>query len=87
MLEKVKLALRISTNAFDSELQDLIYAAYLDLGLSGIGPDHTDPLYARAVITYCKMHFGSPDEFDRLARSYHSMKSALGVSPDYLEGD
>jgi hypothetical protein len=31
MLEKVKLALRITTNAFDSELNDLINAAYDDL--------------------------------------------------------
>ena len=31
MLEKVKLALRITTNAFDSELTELIAAAQIDL--------------------------------------------------------
>ena len=32
MLTKVKLALRVTTDAFDSELNDLIDAAKLDLG-------------------------------------------------------
>ena len=35
MLEKVKLALRITTPAFDSELSDLILAALADLGIAG----------------------------------------------------
>ena len=33
MLEKVKMALRISTDAFDQELTDLIAAAQQDLAL------------------------------------------------------
>ena len=36
MLEKVKLALRIVTAAFDSEINDLIDAALADLGLAGV---------------------------------------------------
>ena len=36
MLESVKLALRISTNAFDDEISDLIDAALLDLGVAGV---------------------------------------------------
>ena len=33
MLARVKLALRITTNAFDDELNGLIRAAMMDLGL------------------------------------------------------
>mgnify|MGYP000672228719 CR=1 FL=1 len=44
MLEKVKLALRITTDAFDSEIQDLIDAALADLGIAGVTPDHYDKL-------------------------------------------
>ena len=64
MIEKVKLALRIKTDAFDSEIQDLIDAALDDLGLAGVvSADDTDPLIIRAVITYCKANFGAPDEY------------------------
>lgn len=78
MLEKVKLALRIVTNAFDNELNDLIDAAKLDLGVAGvIVPSQIDALVNQAIITYCKMHFGQPDEYDRLKRSYDEQKAQL----------
>lgn len=78
MLEKVKLALRIVTNAFDNELNDLIDAAKLDLGVAGvIVPSPIDALVNQAIITYCKMHFGQPDEYDRLKRSYDEQKAQL----------
>ena len=71
MLSKVKLALRITTNAFDSELTDLIAAAQLDLGVAGvIVPTTIDELVTRAIITYCKMSFGLPEDYDRLKKSY-----------------
>ena len=58
-LDKVKMALRITTTAYDSELTDLIEAAKLDMGIAGvILPSSLDELCSRAVITYCKMHFG-----------------------------
>ena len=36
LLAPVKLALRITTDAFDSEITDLIQAAMLDLGVAGV---------------------------------------------------
>lgn len=86
MLEKVKLALRITTNAFDSELTDLINAALLDLGIAGVNEftaETTDALVIRAVITYCKLHFGEPDEFDRLKASYDEQKAQLSMAKGY----
>lgn len=79
MLNKVKLALRIVSDAFDSELTDLISAACADLGVVGVtaSTDTSDPLLVRAIITYCKMHFGEPDEYDRLKASYDEQKSQL----------
>lgn len=66
MLEKVKLALRITTTAFDGEIEDLISAALADLGIAGvITEEQDDPLITRAVITFCKANFGEPDEYDR----------------------
>ena len=41
MLEDVKAILRISNNAFDAEIEDLIEAAKIDLKLSGVNIDKT----------------------------------------------
>jgi len=86
MLDKVKLALRITTDAFDSELEDLIDAAYADLGIAGVtSTDTTDCLIIRAVITFCKVNFGAPDdtEWQRLKKSYDEQKSQLSMNSDY----
>ena len=84
MLDAVKLALRIVTNDFDSELNNLISAALLDLGIAGVSDrNQTDPLIIQAVITYCKLNFGEPDEYDRLKKSYDEQKAQLGMSTGY----
>lgn len=84
MLNKVKLALRIKTNAFDSELTDLIAAAQLDLGIAGVDiPAPIDELVTRAIITYCKMSFGLPEDYDRLKRSYDEQKAQLSNATGY----
>ena len=52
MLEKVKLAMAITTNAYDAELSDLIDAALLDLGIAGVeGIQNYDAMVQRAIIT------------------------------------
>lgn len=86
MLDKIKLALRITTDAFDGELNDLADAALLDMGVAGVTNDSTaDPLIIRAVITYCKMHFGEPDEYDRLKKSYDEQKAQLVTATGYTD--
>lgn len=85
-LVKVKLALRITTSEFDDELADLIAAALIDLGIGGAdgaNVELTDALALRAVITYCKMHFGEPDEFDRLKLSYDEQKAQMSMATGY----
>lgn len=84
MLEKVKLALRISTDAFDSELTGLIAAAKLDLGIAGVTvPVTLDEIVELAIITYCKVHFGEPDDYDRLKASYDEQKAQLSMATGY----
>lgn len=84
MLEKVKLALRISTDAYNSELNDLIEAAKLDLGVAGVVvPQTVDALVTKAIITYCKMSFGLPEDYDRLKRSYDEQKAQLSNATGY----
>ena len=89
MLELVKKALRITTNSFDDELQLEITAALLDLGVAGVVEgvlsDDADALVKLAVITYCKMRFGEPDEYDRLKASYDEQKAQLVTCTGYTE--
>lgn len=84
MLEQVKLALRISTTAYDTELTYLIEAAKLDLGIAGVVlPEELDALAQKAVITYCKMSFGLPEDYDRLKKSYDEQKAQLVTATGY----
>ena len=84
LLAKVKVALRIVTNTFDGELTDMIDAALLDMHVAGVsGTETTDALIIRAVITYCKMNFGEPDQYDKLKRSYDEQKAQLGMADGY----
>ena len=86
MLDDVKKALRLTTTAYDSELGDLISAGLADLGVAGVTEDDTtDALIKTAVITYCKIHFGSPADFDRLKRTYDEQKAQLSMATGYTD--
>lgn len=86
MLEKVKLAMAITTDAYDSELQDLIEAALLDLGVAGVDSTLTeDKMVQRAVITYCRMMFHSPADFENLRWAYEALKGQMAISTGYTD--
>lgn len=86
MLEKVKLALRISTDKYNTELNDLIDSAKLDLGVAGVVvPQTVDALVTKAIITYCKMSFGLPEDYDRLKRSYDEQKAQMSTATGYTD--
>lgn len=92
MLDRVKLALLISGNDFDSELTDIIDAAAKDLGIAGvdalvISTDTDDALIIRAIITYCGYQFeimhGSLDRSAAYKKSYDEQKAQLGMATGY----
>lgn len=88
MLEKVKKAMRITVDIYNDELQDLIAAALADLRLAGIAAsvsdsDTEDPLVVRAVITYCRVHFGSPSDYDKIKASYDEQKAQMQYATGY----
>lgn len=84
LLAKVKMALRITTNAFDDEINGLISAAVIDLDIAGIdSATGVDAIITRAIITYCRLNFGSPDDYERLKASYDEQKAQLSMSTGY----
>lgn len=90
MLDKVKMALRITTNDMNAELTDLIASALADLGITDISDsvlvaESCPVLVQTAVITYCKMHFGLPEDYDRLKRSYDEQKAQLSMASGYTD--
>lgn len=85
LLEAAKLALRITTNAYDSQIEHLINTALLDMDVAGVLADSFDPLVQQACITYVRLHFGQPDDYDRLKRSYDEQKAQLQTATGYTE--
>lgn len=84
MLNAVKMALRITTNAFDAEINVLIEAARLDLRVAGVQlSPGDDALVNTAIITYCRMRFGQPDDYDRLKLAYDEQKAQLATCTGY----
>ena len=99
LLPKAKTALRISTSntAFDDEISDILNAACADLEQTGgitmddfydSDNDTFDPLLLRAILTYARLQFGEPSDFERLERSYYVQKAQLTTCSGYgLEAD
>lgn len=84
LIDDVKLALRVSGTASNTEITDLIAAADADLTLSGIIVDQTDTLIKRAITLYCKAQYGYDNpEADRFMQSYDMLKAHLATSEEY----
>lgn len=86
MLAGAKMALRIKTNAFDSQIMGLLAAALADLGIAGVEiPDESSPIVEQACCTYVRIHFGQPDDFERLKRSYDEQKAQLATHTGFTD--
>ena len=93
IIDKVKAACRVTSNAFDNELNDLITAALKDIGITDVKPEvlvitssgGLDALVLRAVITYCRMNFGylATDQYNKFKASYDEQKAQLLMSSEF----
>lgn len=85
-IDTCKMALRITTNAYDTEIQSYIDAGKLDLGIAGvIVPQTEDNLINKALLTYVRMSFGSPSNYDRLKSAYDEQKAQLMNATGYTD--
>lgn len=88
LLQRVKLALRVTVDAYDTDLTSLITAAQTDLGIAGVElPATLDAICQRAIITYCKIHFLAlaDGEYSRLKASYDEQKAQLATATGYTD--
>lgn len=88
LLDDVKMALRVTTTAYDTELNDLIESARVDLGIAGvIIPETENKVITTAIKTYCKMNFGTPNpaNWEILKKSYDEQKAQLSNSSDFSD--
>jgi hypothetical protein len=89
MLEAVKGALGITSDApiIVNEILELIQAALYDLQTNGVNAldMQGDPLVIQAVKTYCRAHFHSPADYDRLLAAYEEQKGHLMNCTGYTD--
>ena len=91
LLTSAKLTLRLHTNAFDSEISDLIEACEADLlHRNAIQSDQmttvpVDPLIKRAIMTYVRAFFGTPDDPERLKADYDEQKATLMMTTGFTD--
>ena len=89
--EQVRIALRLTTDVFDPQLEALIAAGLEDLAVAGVNSDLLNtpeafPLIQQAVITYCRRTSGSraiPKGWRRAtAIRRHSSRGRTGISEE-----
>lgn len=91
LLDDVKISLRVTTNAYDSEISDLIDSAKKDLQIAGIMESVTvstadmNKAVVTAIKTYCKMNFGNPQNYENLKKSYDEQKAQMSMSTGYTD--
>ena len=87
MLDKVKLALRISNDKLDSDIQLWIDSALAEMVRVGINTNVDDALIQSAVITYCKMqHTSDSKKFEQFGQSFTYQINNLRNTGEYQNG-
>lgn len=85
ILDNCKMALRVTTSAYDNEISEYIESAKLDLGIAGVETVEDDSLINKAIMTYVRMSFGAPANYDKLKASYDEQKAQLMNATGYTD--
>lgn len=92
LINDVKVALRVSSAAYDAEVAALVAAALADMRRAGVpkaalSEESPDPLARMAVLLFCKARFGyDNDEAPRFEAAYRQTVADLASSPTYTGG-
>lgn len=82
-VQELRLALRISNDRLDTELQDTIDAAVLDLKTAGVESGDMDALTGMAVKLYARWQFDYLGKGEQYQRSYEALKAVLSLCEEY----
>lgn len=84
LLAKAKVSLRVVTNAFNDEILDLLKSGVRDLETRGVtvskvveDAEIVDPLVQRCLLTYVRINFGDPADYERLKASFDEQLGQL----------
>jgi len=85
MLAAVKENLRITSTVLDTDLQDDIDAALMDLQRVGIDTsDQSQPLIIKAVKLYCRWQQDYMGKGEQYCKAYTGLMQALSLAGDYI---
>ena len=91
LINAFKMAKRLTSDAYDTQIDRLLDTALLDLGVAGVViPEQVSYLVEDAQITYALMKFGEPENYDKLKASYDEQKAQLATCTgftDWGQGD
>lgn len=84
-LQKVKLAIRVSHDKLDADIQGDIEACLMDLKVCGvIHKDDTDDLILNAIKLWCRsLYTDDPAKGTEYLRRYDALKSCLMMAEGY----
>lgn len=90
MLQLVKLALRISTDAYDAELNMLITSCLDEMAsMNAISyseaSDPSSDQVKSAVVAYCKWMFGNNEDKEQWEKIYHTKLAQLKTMTGYTD--
>ena len=91
LITDAKLRLRLHTDAFNAEITDLIEAGAQDLihrnAIQSAQLDElpVDPLIKRAILTFFRAHFGTPEDPERLKADYDEQKATLMMTTGFTD--
>lgn len=85
LIDTCKMALRVTTDAYDEEIYEYIEAAKLDLGIAGVEYAVADSLVNKAILTYVRMSFGAPANYDKLKAAYDEQKAQMMMATGYTD--
>lgn len=86
LTEFIRLSLRITTTAYDEEINALIGAALVDMENAGVyKPNKDNALIKQAIKLYCTGYFGDRPNAERFILAYESLRDSIALAGDSFD--
>ena len=81
--EEIRKKMRISHANLDSDIDDNIIAARLDMSRAGIGESIDDALTDKAIELYVKAQFDYLGKGDQFQKQYENLRDSMSLAGKY----